>query len=95
MAKVLIKIYERGVGEALKAEPMQRAVGIVANGIADAVRGQISPDAPVTVTPYITDRAACAVTIADVRGLIYQARDGVLTRAAAELGYEVTEDVRL
>jgi hypothetical protein len=43
----------------------------------------------VRVKKYTSDRDAASVTIADVRGMAWQARDGVLTRAAGELGIEI------
>jgi hypothetical protein len=46
--------------------------------------------AEVIVDTYTTDRLAAAVTIRDVRGRAWEARDGVLTRAAAAVGLEVT-----
>lgn len=47
----------------------------------------------VVVDDYVTDRAASSVTIKDVRGKIYQTRDGLMTKAAAAVGLEVTERV--
>lgn len=61
-----------------------------AEQIASNVRAQ-HPDLDVVVDDYTTDRAASSVTIRDVRGMIYQIRDGLLTRAAAAAGLEVRE----
>lgn len=43
----------------------------------------------VEVTPWETDRARPAVRIAHPAGMGLEARDGVLTKAAAEVGLEV------
>ncbi|MFE2600110.1 hypothetical protein ACFXCZ_27085 [Streptomyces sp. NPDC059396] len=55
------------------------------------VRAKLPPGTPVTVKKYTTDRGAASVTIADVRGMAWQARDGVLTRSAGEAGIEVRD----
>lgn len=65
----------------------------LAESIASNVRSQ-KPDLDVVVDDYTTDRAASSVTVRDVRGMIYQVRDGLLTRAAAAAGLEVTERAR-
>lgn len=46
-------------------------------------------DAEVQVTPYTTDRAAAAVTIAHPAGTAMEAKHGTLRKAAAAAGYEV------
>lgn len=43
----------------------------------------------VTVTPYTTDRAAAAVTIASAAGLPIEGKHGTLAHAAREAGYAV------
>lgn len=80
-----------GVREILKGPDFRRAVDGLADGIAAHVRASIDPEAPVEVRRYTTDRGAATVAIADVRGMIWQARDGVLTRAAASVGLEVRQ----
>ncbi len=78
----------KGISEILK----KQTAGAI-NGLASQIHSQaqasVYSDVEVTMEPYTTDRAAASVTIADPRGLEMQARDGVLTRAAATLGLEV------
>lgn len=76
------------------------AVGAAAEAVGSSVQREV-PDAPVEVRPYdfvprrrTRDRAAWSVTFARADGLGRQARDGLLTRAAAAHGLEVTERAR-
>lgn len=78
-----------GVREVLKSEEMHAVINGLAHGIRDNVQAQVPSGVLVTIRPYSTDRGAAAVTIEDVRGMAWQARDGVLTRAAAAVGLEV------
>lgn len=77
-----------GVAQILKSPGVDRAVRGKAQAIAAAVRGS-KPEADVVVDSYVTDRAAASVTIRDVRGRIWEVRDGILTRAARTVGMEV------
>jgi len=79
-----------GVEAILKSPSVAGAVNNLASAVADDVRAA-RPDADVVVDNYTTDRAASSVTIRDHRGRIWQARDGILTRAAARQGLEVTD----
>lgn len=88
MAK-LFRRDNRGIAEILKTQ-FKDETHALAEQIAANVRAQ-KPDADVVVDDYMTDRAASSVTIRDVRGKLWQVRDGVLTRAAAAVGLEVTE----
>lgn len=91
MADVQVKLDSAGIAQVLKSEPVARAVHQLAQGIAADVRTR-EPDAEdVVVDDYTTDRAASSVTIRDARGRLWQVRDGILTRAAAGAGLEVTE----
>lgn len=84
---------ERGIAEILRTQ-FKDETHELAERIASIVRAT-KPDAQeVVVDDYQTDRAASSVTIKDVRGRIWQVRDGVLTRAAAAVGLEVTERIR-
>lgn len=78
-----------GIAAILKSGGFAGMVGSVASQIAGNVRAS-RPDADVVVDSYTTDRAAASVTIRDVRARTWQARDGILTRAAAGVGAEVT-----
>jgi hypothetical protein len=62
----------------------------LAEQVAAQVRAQLPSDVDVVVDSYRTDRTAASVTIRDPRGRLWQVRDGVLTRAAAGVGLEVT-----
>jgi hypothetical protein len=78
-----------GVREFLKGPELRRAVDDLAGAVAAHVRPQVPAGVTVSVRGYTTDRGAASVTIEDVRGMAWQARDGVLTRAAGEVGLEV------
>lgn len=84
-----VKLDRAGLGKILKSSDVKSAVHGVAKKIAAEV-SSAKPDADVVVDDYMTDRAASSVTIRDARGRIWQARDGVLTRAAGRGGLKVT-----
>ena len=90
MSNVTVRLDHRGIEQLLKSAAMANAVAARAEEIAGQVRAQRS-DADVVVDRYETDRAAASVTVRDVRAQAWQARDGLLTRAAAGAGLEVTE----
>lgn len=90
---VTVKLDRKGAAEVLKLDGVQNAVTGIARVIAADVRSQ-KPGADVVVDEYTTDRDAASVTIRDARGRIWQARDGILTKAAARAGYEVVERKR-
>lgn len=85
-----VKLDSKGMAALLNSSDVARAVHDLAEQIARDVSTQ-EPDADVVVDDYQTDRRASSVTIRDVRGRLWQARDGILTRAAASAGLEVTE----
>jgi hypothetical protein len=89
MADVEFRLDRSGIRELLRSDPVRELVDAKAGEIAAAVRTQIPGDVEVRVDSYTTDRAAASVIIADVRGMAWQARDGVLTRAAGSIGLEV------
>lgn len=78
-----------GVREVLKGPGVRQLVDNVAEEIAGRVRGNVPSDVIVSVKAYTTDRGAASVTVQDVRAMAWQARDGILTRAAAGAGLEV------
>jgi hypothetical protein len=80
-----VELDHKGLAEILKSAGVAKAVRSTAESVADAV----NVDAEVEVNDYTTDRAASAVTVKDVRAMGWQARDGLLTRAAAAVGLEV------
>ncbi|MEV5851406.1 MULTISPECIES: hypothetical protein [Streptomyces] len=86
-----LELDTRGIREFLQSAPVRQMVDGVAVDVQARVRARLPPGTPVRVKPYTTDRGAASVTIADVRGMAWQARDGVLTRAAGEAGIEVKD----
>lgn len=83
---VTFKRDSAGIAQILKSPEIAAAVRRRAEGIAAQISG-----VEVVVDSYTTDRAAASVTIRDRRGQAMQANEGVLTRAAAAQGLEVTE----
>lgn len=78
-----------GVREVLQSSEVRAMVDDVAHQIAARVRLHVPEGVPVVVRRYTTDRDAASVTVQDVRAMAWQARDGLLTRAAAAVGVEV------
>jgi cobyrinic acid a,c-diamide synthase len=85
-----LKLDSAGIVAVLNSGEVAAAVAGLAEGIASQVRGQVDAIDGVVVDRYTTDRAAASVTIKDPRAKLWEARDGVLTRAAAGQGLEVT-----
>lgn len=85
-----VKLDHDGIAEKLKSPEVQEAVHELAQLIADQVAGEVEAEDGVVVDDYVTDRAASSVTIRDASGKLWEVRDGVLTRAAAAVGFEVT-----
>lgn len=88
MARTRFVRDSAGVAAILNSPPVSAAVGALAERTAAAARAQ-KPGADIVVDRYTTDRAAASVTIRDVRGRLWQVRDGVLTRAASSAGLEM------
>ena len=80
-----------GVRQVLRGEDVRLLIDATAEDVHARVKAQLPADVAVVVNKYTTDRGAAAVTIADVRAMAWQARDGVLTRAAGEAGLEIKE----
>ncbi len=89
LARSTFRIDRKGVREILNRAETAAVVREMAEEIADNVRQIVGDDVEVVVESYQTDRSAAAVTIADARGMEYQATNGALTRAAAAVGLEV------
>lgn len=84
-----IRLDHAGIRNFLRTEPKLKAV---VHDAAERVAAAIPDDkGPVVVDDYVTDRQASSVTIKHPAAKIRQTRDGVLTRAAASTGLEVTE----
>jgi hypothetical protein len=86
---IQFQLDRAGIAEILKSQEMAAAVDDLAEKIAADVRSTVDDDVPVDVDSYTTDRAAAAVTIVHPTGMGLQARNGVLTRAAAAAGLDV------
>lgn len=85
-----LRLDHAGIREILRSPEVASLIHAKAEEVAGAVRAAAG-DAAVVVDDYTTDRAASSVTIRDPRGAQLQAEQGVLTRAAASAGLEVTE----
>lgn len=83
------KLDRAGIKQLLKSPALAPVVHAQAEAIANGLA--VPSDADVVVDDYVTDRVASSVTIRDVRAKGWQAQRGVLTRAAASVGLEVTE----
>ncbi|MEV5688645.1 hypothetical protein AB0L68_36615 [Streptomyces sp. NPDC052164] len=86
-----LELDPRGIREFLGGAEVRQMVDGVAVDVQARVRARLPPGTPVRVKLYTTDRGAASVTIADVRAMAWQARDGVLTRAAGEAGIEIRD----
>lgn len=90
MARLLdLQLDSAGIRQLLRGDDVRLLIDGAAEDILARVKDALPPDTPVILSKYTTDRGAAAVTIADIRGMAWQARDGVLTRAAAQAGLEV------
>jgi alkylated DNA repair dioxygenase AlkB len=77
-----------GVREILRGDEVRQLIDGKAEEIAEHIKAA-QPDAPVEVRRYTTDRGAATVAVTDVQAMAWQARDGLLTRAAGAAGLEV------
>lgn len=78
-----------GVREILRGQEVRDLIDGKAQEIADNVRVLVPNGTPIEVRGYTTDRGAATVVVADVQAMAWQARDGILTRAAGFAGLEV------
>lgn len=90
-AKLVFVLDREGVRQVLHSPEVRELVDEAAEQIAERVRAQVPAGTVVEVRQYSTDREAASVSVKDVRGMIWQARDGLLTRAAVGIGAEVKE----
>lgn len=86
-----VELDSKGIAQVLKSAGVAAAVQDLAEQVATQVRNAVPEAEEVVVDSYTTDRAAASVTIKDARGRLWAVRDGVLFRAAASVGLEVTE----
>lgn len=83
------RLDSRGVREILRGPGVRQVVDGLAGEVAGHVRALLPEAAPVEVRGYTTDRGAATIVVADARAMGWQAKDGILTRAAGAAGLEV------
>lgn len=99
MALIKINLSGRGIESVAKSGEMRDAINALAEQVADNVRVQgimvegIPGDIPlpVEVNEQTTDRARASVSLAHPSGKAVQAKNGALTKAAAQAGLEVRD----
>ncbi|APQ42516.1 hypothetical protein phi16_gp011 [Corynebacterium phage phi16] len=74
------------------AEAYKKDVEDASEELGELLRTKLPDDVPVDVNHYIAEngRPVSVATIAHPSGLARQAKDGICTRSAAELGFKVT-----
>ena len=88
-----------GRQEVLRSREMAAYVAEVAERVAEKVRADAvsvegvpgDVEIPVTVDQHETDRARASVSMNHPAGLAVQAKHGLLTKAASEMGLEIVE----
>ncbi|KAF0646709.1 MULTISPECIES: hypothetical protein [Streptomyces] len=83
------RLDSAGVREILRGDEVRTLVDGLAEDVAANVRSLVPAGTTIEVRGYTTDRGAATVVVADVQAMAWQARDGILTRAAASAGLEV------
>ena len=83
------RLDPRGVRELLRGPGVRQVVDGLAGEVAGNVRALVPAGTTVEVRGYTTDRGAATVVVADVQAMAWQAKDGILTRAAGAAGLEV------
>jgi hypothetical protein len=83
------RLDSAGVREVLRGEEVRGLIDGLAQEVADNVKVLVPSGTTIEVRKYTTDRGAATVVVADVQAMAWQARDGILTRAASFAGLEV------
>lgn len=85
-----VRLNRKGVGTLLR-DDLGKAATAKAHELANTIRANY-PDLAdtVDVEEYTTDRGAASVLVADSSARELQVREGLMTRAAAAVGLEVT-----
>lgn len=78
-----------GVREILRGQEVRELIDGLADEVAGNVRALVPAGTEIEVRGYTTDRGAATVVVADAQAMAWQARDGILTRAAGAAGLEV------
>lgn len=84
--RMFLKLDRKAVGEFLVS--LDPEVRVRAEALAESLRSE-DPTMVVNVTPRTTDRASVRVEVESAGGLADQAKDGLITKAAARIGLEV------
>lgn len=90
MARFKFTLDKEGIAEILKSQEVADAIFDAANEVHTAVDAMVGADAAdgVVLDEYETDRAAASVTIRDVRALMWEATEGVMSKAIDAAGLE-------
>jgi len=83
------RLDARGVREVLRSQEVHELVDSVAFEVAQNVSVLVPQGTEIEVRSYTTDRGAATVVVADREAMAWQARDGILTRAASFARLEV------
>ncbi|MCP9205502.1 hypothetical protein [Streptomyces cucumeris] len=83
------RLDHAGVREILKGPEVRQTIDGLADEVAANVRALVPAGTEIEVRGYTTDRGAATVVVADPQAMSWQARDGILTRAAGFVGLEV------
>lgn len=78
-----------GIARILKSPEVAAAIGDVARKVAVNIQARAGSNAIVDVNEYATDRAAASVLLVGGDALARQAKEGIITAAAAQAGLEV------
>lgn len=84
--RMFLKLDRKAVGEFLVS--LDPEVHAQAEALAESFRSE-DPTMVVNVTGRTTDRASVRVEVESANGLADQAKDGLITKAAARIGLEV------
>ncbi|MEU6768510.1 hypothetical protein ABZ916_39130 [Streptomyces sp. NPDC046853] len=88
---VSFRLDSAGVREVLRSQEVHQLVNDVAFEVAQNVGVLVPQGTEIEVRSYTTDRGAATVVVADREAMGWQARDGILTRAAGFARLEVRE----
>lgn len=78
-----------GVRDILKGPEVRQLIDSLAGEVAANVRAMVPSGTVVEVRGYTTDRGAATVAVLDRQAMAWQAKNGILTRAAGSVGLEV------
>lgn len=85
------RLDSEGVREILRGTEVRQLIDGKAAEVAANVRALVPPGTVIEWRGYTTDRGAATVVVADRQAMGWQARDGILTRAAGFAQLEIRE----